>query len=382
MIFALQQEDTNKDIKQQVASLQASKDGHREQKSPFIFSIPEIPKNLTTVSKHAKIMSFSDPFITEDFQTTPLLYYDSKKSQFERTTNPHIKKHHNLLNEKGDASTYIAFQEGLNENSNKFSTSTPMSAHIHTGSYKSYQKPYPQVSPIPCEANIDRHEDEFHFKPCLVKGKVPENKEKENITETEVHYTKNSSRTFSTRFANREKLLQSGRSETCIERKLNRNTLSKEKIDNADMDSGNFLVSKYYGNIPNTTVTSASIQSCGEISGTCRNDSFSAVKTSPQKGFSSLSRYKQRINTLDKEPVETKVGTDGSHIDAHLTKPSLSDLEDGFQYTPSRDWQHTSVDILRKQFHGAGNSSSEQKRPSPAADTQVEKRIQLSGGLG
>lgn len=301
--------------------------------SPFLFSKPNWP---VASLKNGFSSTHSDLFVPEDFQATPLLHYNSKQSSFERLKKDERK--HNKLDGRGDVSTYFAFKEGINHSSWVRYTSTPQSQLINgKGSVENeiQHKILKQLSPIFEEASLSvKPDNEFHFQPRLMIGKSCEDSHhsrRKKSTDSQEKNNISSEALCSSQASSSEKSMSNSSEFLYIATKIP--TPTETQVYNTDSsftspDSGSFKLSKQ----------------------TPQSDKKASFehKYQTHSSLSSLSRYKQQINLSTEEFEEEDMlqFSNKSSGDLDISKPSLSDIEDDFEYKPCAS--HDKVTVTKE----------------------------------
>lgn len=309
--------------------------------STFTSSKPAVRKATLN-----KLQLHYDPFVPEDFQTTPLVLYHSKLPSSAKHTAGSRKT--GLMNEKGDASKYLAFQKGLIQCSELRYTSTPACC-------QSWDKVISQdglnseVSPVvDVRANGENMDSEFHFQPHLITGQTP--KERARFVQ---NYSANSYDAVKGSMDFSQELSRERMEVPFIATKL-----VSDEFEKAQIVAGREYISS-------TSDSRKSLYYDGDYSGvrsfaesvstdTEEIPEWECLSTVPrytvQPQQSSLSRYRKGFSFQDHMGAEITSKVPNTALkrpakscepELRLTKPALKHLEDDFEYKPSKKRKHS-----------------------------------------
>lgn len=334
--------------------------------STFTSSKPAVRK-----ATQNKLQLHYDPFVPEDFQTTPLVPYHSKlPSSVKHTAG--IRKT-GLMNEKGDASKYLAFQKGLIQCSELRYTSTPACCQSWD-KIISQEGLSSEVSPVVDVRTSDENMDsEFHFQPHLITGQTP--KERARFVQNysaESYDTVKGSMDFSQEL-NREHMEVPFIATKLISNEFEKpQTVAGRETISSTSDSWKSL--HYDGDYSGVRSFAESVSTDTE-----EIPEWECLSTVPrnivQPQQSSLSRYRKGFSLQDhmntgitsKVPsIALKRSAKSCETEMSFTNRALKHLEDDFEYKPSKQRKHsegsiagcfTSYDTTRVQENSEGTHS-------------------------
>lgn len=296
---------------------------------PFTFSKPDTMKE-----PNREKCSFN-PFISEDFQATPLSHYQRKfKPQNELKPGKHKKEHKHHT----EASSWDLYQQACNKReildvAGANFTSTPVNMmgdarpHRHSKALLSQLSPIVRTSPL-----SEEKEQEFQFKPRIMKGILSDSsssKENESYGNHQPEETKtNSENSVEKNFMYKPffatKIIQE--KQTKIEKA--ENGCMTEKIPYFDKLHRNIFFETEFGEM--------NMERYGQKTPELMTTPVSQTANQPTANtpVSSLSLYRNswRAENHHGYPNHTLCTADTSG--ALPDKPVFTDLEDGFKFQP------------------------------------------------